>query len=44
MELVYKENKIYMIFVVYDAELLRFYQRFGFKQMLCGQMQTREME
>lgn len=39
-----KENNIYMISVVYDAELLNFYQRFGFRQMLCGQMQTSEME
>jgi ribosomal protein S18 acetylase RimI-like enzyme len=38
-----KENKIYMISVVYDTALLSFYQRFGFNQMLCGQMQTFEM-
>ena len=39
-----KENKIYMISVVYEEKLLPFYKRFGFFQMLCGQMQTFEME
>ena len=39
-----KENKIYMISVVYEEKLLPFYKQFGFFQMLCGQMQTFEME
>lgn len=39
-----QENKIYMISVVYEEKLLPFYKRFGFFQMLCGQMQTCEME
>jgi len=33
-----------MISVVYEEKLLPFYKRFGFFQMLCGQMQTYEME
>ncbi|MDD4412981.1 MAG: GNAT family N-acetyltransferase [Oscillospiraceae bacterium] len=38
-----KENNIFMISVIYgNAELTPFYQRFGFNQMLCGQMQTYE--
>ncbi len=39
-----KENKIYMISVLYDEKLVPFYNRFGFFQMLCGQMQTYELE
>ena len=39
-----KENKIYMISVLFDEKLLPFYKRFGFFSMLCGQMQTYEME
>jgi len=39
-----KENKIYMISVVYEEKLLPFYRRFGFFSMFCGQMQTYEME
>jgi ribosomal protein S18 acetylase RimI-like enzyme len=40
-----KEKKIFMISVIYgDAELAAFYKRFGFNQMLCGQMQTYELE
>ena len=39
-----KENKIYMISVLYDEKLIPFYNRFGFFQMLCGQMQTYELE
>ncbi|MDD4494282.1 MAG: GNAT family N-acetyltransferase [Eubacteriales bacterium] len=40
-----KENKIFMISVIYgNAELAPFYERFGFFQMLCGQMQTYETE
>ena len=39
-----KERKIYMISVVFEEKLLPFYKRFGFFNMLCGQMQTYEME
>ena len=40
-----KENKIFMISVIYgNTELAPFYQRFGFIKMLCGQMQTYELE
>jgi len=39
-----KERKIYMISVVFDEKLLPFYKRFGFYPMLCGQMQTYEMD
>lgn len=40
-----KENKIFMISVIYgNAELASFYNRFGFFEMLCGQMQTYESE
>lgn len=39
-----KENKIYMISVVFEERLLPFYKRFGFFIMLCGQMQTYDME
>ena len=38
-----KEQKIYMISVIYgNEELASFYNKFGFFQMLCGQMQTYE--
>ena len=37
-----KNDRIYMISVIYGAESLRpFYERFGFCTMLCGQMETR---
>ena len=39
-----KERKIYMISVVFEEKLLPFYKRFGFFNMLCGQMQTYEMD
>jgi len=39
-----KEHKIYMISVLYDEKLQHFYKRFGFFQMLSGQMQTYELE
>ncbi|HCA28959.1 MAG TPA: N-acetyltransferase [Ruminococcaceae bacterium] len=40
-----KENKIFMISVIYgNTELAPFYERFGFFQMLCGQLQTYELE
>ena len=40
-----KERNIYMISVIYgNAELADFYKRFGFFQMLCGQMPTYEVE
>lgn len=35
-----KEKHIYMISVVYDECLKPFYERFGFNNMLCGQMET----
>ena len=35
-----KEKHIYMISVVYDECLKPFYERFGFYNMLCGQMET----
>ena len=37
-----KSKSIYMISVVYDDSLLSFYKRFGFTEMLCGQLQTYE--
>lgn len=37
-----KARKIYMISVVYDEALRPFYRRFGFYEMLCGQMETYE--
>jgi len=39
-----KENKIYMISIVFDEKLLPFYKRFGFFPMLSGQMPTYEMD
>jgi len=39
-----KESKIYMISVVFEEKLLPFYKHFGFNSMLCGQIQTYEME
>jgi GNAT superfamily N-acetyltransferase len=39
-----KAKRIYMISVVYEEKLLPFYKRFGFMNMLCGQMQTYEMD
>lgn len=35
-----KEKHIYMISVVYEEGLKPFYERFGFYNMLCGQMVT----
>lgn len=35
-----KEKHIYMISVVYEENLKLFYEKFGFYQMLCGQMET----
>ena len=35
-----KESRIYIISVVFDESLKSFYERFGFYQMLCGQMET----
>ncbi len=37
-----KEKHIFMISVVYDEALRSFYKRFGFLEMLCGQMETYE--
>lgn len=34
-----KEKRIYMISVVYEECLKPFYERFGFYNMLCGQME-----
>jgi predicted N-acetyltransferase YhbS len=34
------ERHIYMISVVYEERLRSFYNRFGFFNMICGQMQT----
>jgi len=39
-----KERHIYMISVVFEEKLKSFYSRFGFFDMLCGQMQTYESE
>jgi ribosomal protein S18 acetylase RimI-like enzyme len=40
-----KERKIYMISCIYgEPELSSFYKRFGFTEMLCGQLQTYETE
>jgi len=35
-----KDKRIYMISVVYEEDLKPFYERFGFSNMLCGQMET----
>ncbi len=35
-----KEKHIYMISVVYEESLKPFYKRFGFYDMLCGQIET----
>lgn len=35
-----KEKRIYMISVVYEEGLKPFYERFGFYNMLCGQLET----
>lgn len=35
-----KKKRIYMISVVYEECLKSFYERFGFYNMLCGQMET----
>ena len=35
-----KENRIYIISVVFEESLKPFYARFGFSSMLCGQMET----
>ena len=40
-----KEKNIFMISVIYGTEeLASFYKRFGFFQVLCGQMQTYELD
>lgn len=39
-----KERNIYMISVVFEEKLKPFYNRFGFGNMLCGQMQTYETD
>ena len=35
-----KEKRIYMVSVVFEERLKPFYDKFGFNQMLCGQMET----
>ncbi|MBQ8623094.1 MAG: GNAT family N-acetyltransferase [Oscillospiraceae bacterium] len=35
-----KEKRIYMISVVFEERLKPFYEKFGFYNMLCGQMET----
>ena len=35
-----KEKRIYIISVVFEERLKPFYDRFGFYNMLCGQMET----
>ncbi len=35
-----KDKHIYMISVVYEENLKRFYAQFGFSNMLCGQMES----
>ncbi len=38
-----RARNIYMISVIYGEEELRsFYEKFGFRTMLCGQMETRK--
>lgn len=39
-----RKDGIYMISVAFEEKLLPFYRRFGFQQMMCGQLQTREEE
>ncbi len=39
-----KHRNIYMISVVFEAKLKTFYNRFGFFEMLCGQIQTYESD
>ncbi len=39
-----KEKRICMISVVYEERLKPFYERFGFYNMLCGQMETYEVK
>lgn len=39
-----KKRHVYMISVVFEEKLKPFYSRFGFFDMLCGQMQTYESE
>ena len=41
----YLKNKhIYMISVVFDESLKAFYKKFGFYNMLCGQLETYDCE
>jgi predicted N-acetyltransferase YhbS len=39
-----KDDHVYMISVVFEEKLLPFYKRFGFQNMLCGQLQTYDCE
>ena len=35
-----KEQRIYMISVLFEEELRPYYERFGFRTILSGQMET----
>lgn len=37
-----KQNGVYAISVLFEKNLLTFYQKFGFKILMAGQMNTRE--
>jgi len=39
-----KEDKIYMISIVFEEKLLSFHSKFDFFKMMCGQMQTYECD
>jgi len=39
-----KENRIFMISVIFEEKLLPFYERFGFFPMLSGQLQTYDVD
>lgn len=39
-----KSKGVYMISVIYEDRLSPFYERFGFTEMLCGQLQTYECD
>ncbi len=39
-----KKNHIFMISVLFDEKLKLFYKRFGFNDMLCGQLQTFDVD
>ena len=39
-----KEKQIFMISVIYEESLKEFYRRFGFYEMLSGQLQTYDLK